>query len=205
LVPAPAALFDESKSVLFWAQRKEIDMRCSRSLLFSVSLGWLALGVVSASAQQSSQPTILIVAPSSVCPVGLRAQHGTDGGLVAIRNAGRHQTGQSLRVTVTNTHPVKIVGVQLTVHGVTDKPQLKLAGAPEGADANIARTVDLQLDVAARKDASAGLSLPRFTAVLYLDLDAVTYADGSSWHARTPGSCRVQPDLFMLTDAQPQP
>ena len=35
-----------------------------------------------------------------------------------------------------------------------------------------------------------------------VDVNAITYADGSNWRTSSPGACSASPDLFMLVNAE---
>ena len=50
--------------------------------------------------------------------------------------------------------------------------------------------------------ASSDLSLSRFTAVTSVDLNSITYADGTTWHTSSPAACSITPDLIMLVAAR---
>jgi hypothetical protein len=41
-----------------------------------------------------------------------------------------------------------------------------------------------------------------FTSVRWIDLDSITYADGSMWHSSPQRKCQVVPDRFMLVARQ---
>jgi hypothetical protein len=56
-------------------------------------------------------------------------------------------------------------------------------------------------DVKGMGRASSDLSLKRFTAVTAIDLNSVTYKDGATWHASSPGACSTIFDLIMLVAA----
>ena len=71
-----------------------------------------------------------------------------------------------------------------------------------GADPDLARTVDVALDVQGNGQASRNLSLSRFTAITAVDVNAITYGDGSTWRTSSPGACSASPDLLMLVNAE---
>jgi hypothetical protein len=50
--------------------------------------------------------------------------------------------------------------------------------------------------------ASRNLSFSHFTAITAVDVNEITYADGSSWHTSSAGACSASPDLFMLVNAE---
>jgi hypothetical protein len=145
------------------------------------------------------------------CPIGLQVKHGP--GLSVARNAGPSINGKPLRdgqvkladlnqgihLTLTNLSPQSIVSAQIIVHGFSNKWRyIPLSGATP----DLATTVDVALDVKGNGQASRNLSLSHFTAITAVDVDAITYAGGSSWRTSSPGTCSAAPDLFMLVNAE---
>jgi hypothetical protein len=144
------------------------------------------------------------------CPVGLRVQHGP--GLPMSRNAGPTINGkplngqvqktdqsQGIHLTLINLSPQSIVSAQVVVHGFSNKSRYVPLS---GADPDLARTVEVALDVKGNGQAGRNLSLTHFTAITAVDVIAITYADGSTWRTSSPGACSVSPDLFMLVNAE---
>jgi hypothetical protein len=72
---------------------------------------------------------------------------------------------------------------------------LTLSVAPDTPD--LAKTVDVAMDVKGNSQASRDLSLSRFTAVTSVDVNSIKYTDGSEWHAPSAGACSVTPDLII--------
>jgi hypothetical protein len=70
--------------------------------------------------------------------------------------------------------------------------------AADSSDGTITRTVHLDLSLDPNANVSADLTLKSFTTVSRIDLDAIDYADGSSWQSSTSQTCRIAPDLLML-------
>jgi hypothetical protein len=94
----------------------------------------------------------------------------------------------------------EIASVQITVHGFSDKwKAIDLANSSQTPD--LAKSLDLVLDVKGGGSVSRDLSLSLFAAVTSIDLNSITYADGSTWHASSPGACSITPDLTMLVAA----
>jgi hypothetical protein len=179
------------------------------------SISILPLAIVLATTCAIGQDTVLLRNPQttpsvlmqprtlrSYCPVGLQVQHGPS---LQKRNtnygpfASPAPTVQEQRIqlTMTNPTPKEIVSAQLTVHGFSDKWRaIPLAHATSNPD--LTKTVNIVLNVKGNGHASSDLSLRRFTAVAYVDLDSLTYADGATWKATSSGACSVSPDPFML-------
>jgi hypothetical protein len=162
-----------------------------RANMKSVSILPLAIVLATASAigqdtvlHRSANPASLTLSspltPRADCPVGLQEQR--------------------IQLTMTNPSPKEIVSAQITVHGFSDKWRaIPLAGATDSPD--LTKRVNVVLNVKGNNHASSDLSLDRFTSVAYVDLNSLTYADGATWQASSPGACSVTPNPFMLVSA----
>jgi hypothetical protein len=142
----------------------------------------------------------------SKCPVGLQVEHSS--GLFKYQNAKAvpadrgdvaPRTEQWFDFRMTNFLPHEIVSAQITTHGFSDKWRVIPVSA---AKPDIWKTVDVALDVKGNSSASRELSLGHFSAIRTIDVNSVTYADGSTWHASSPGACSVAPSLIMRISAQ---
>ena len=147
---------------------------------------------------------------TSNCPVGLRADHE---GLFVKRDVNDHEFGpgasgkaqpatldQRIRLTITNLSAHDIVSADVTAHGFSGKWRaVPLSDAEPVPD--LAKQLKVTLAVKGNGSASHDLALPHFTTVTAIDLNAVTYADGSSWHAATPSLCSVAPSMIMLVSS----
>lgn len=140
----------------------------------------------------------------SKCPVGLQVEHSS--GLFAYENAkalpAEHispRTEQWFDFRMTNFLPHEIVSAQITAHGFSDKWRVIPVST---AKPDIWKTVDVALDVKGNSSASRELSLGHFSTISIIDVNSVTYADGSTWQAASPGACSVAPRLIMRINAQ---
>jgi hypothetical protein len=146
------------------------------------------------------------------CPVGLEVKHAT-GLPTAISAQGPAINGKAIpygqvqiadqnlgiHLTLINLSPQSIVSAQVVVHGFSNKWRYVPLS---GADPDLARTVEVALDVKGNGQASRNLSLSHFTAITAVDVNGITYADGSTWRTASPGACSASPDLFMLVNAE---
>jgi hypothetical protein len=105
-------------------------------------------------------------------------------------------------VTMSNSRSIDIVGAQITARGFDAKTRYSPAQYPRAASPDLTKTVDFDLTVKSKGNESTDLRLARFTAVTWIDLDSVTYADGSTWHASAGKTCRVVPDLMRLVSTR---
>ena len=65
-------------------------------------------------------------------------------------------------------------------------------------DADVVRSLAIQFTSASGNTASGDLWIPGMTAVLTIDLNSVTFADGSTQSFTAHDDCRVAPDHLML-------
>jgi hypothetical protein len=101
---------------------------------------------------------------------------------------------------MTNFLPHEIVNAEITVHGFGHNGGI--IGLLLTPPPNLAKTMDVALEVKGNSSASRELSFAHFSAIQTIDVNSVTYADGSTWHASSPGACSVAPSLIMLVSAQ---
>jgi hypothetical protein len=104
------------------------------------------------------------------------------------------QIEQRIRLDLTNRNPTKIVAAQITVHGLSQKTRYMELTTPE---ADMAKSFHLSLDLRGNGQSSNVLWLTRFAVITRVDLNAVTYADGSAWHEPGPAACSVAPSLLV--------
>ena len=139
----------------------------------------------------------------SKCPVGLRVERS--GGLFAYKNAksgpaddvASPSSEQRFDFKMTNFLPHEIVNAEITAHGLSYRIIPVSAPTPD-----IWKTLDVALDVKGNSSASRELSFDHFSTISTIDVNSVTYADGSTWHAPSPGACSVAPSLIMRISAQ---
>jgi hypothetical protein len=159
----------------------------------------LALLTTAFSVGQTTYQKPLQIDPTN-CPVGLQVRHG--GGLpIAVGAADLKSPpsaqNQGIRLTVANPSSRDVVALEITVHGLSEKWRyVPLSDMPQKPD--FKKTVNLSLNVKGSGHASQDLSLTHFTAVTSVDVNSVTYADGSEWQAPSADACSVTPDLIML-------
>jgi hypothetical protein len=140
----------------------------------------------------------------SKCPVGLRVERS--GGLFAYENARAvpaddvdQRLSQRFDFKMTNFLPREIVNAEITARGFSDKWRVFSVPAPTP---DLAKTADVAFDVKGNGSASRELSFAHLPVIRTFDVNSVTYADGSTWHAPSPGACSVAPSLIMRISAQ---
>ena len=148
---------------------------------------------------QAAASVYRVPAVAPACPVSMRAQQRWGGDLVAAdkdRDARPKGIAQRLELIVTNPDSKRITRARVTVHGLAPKGRVTQLASGERSD--VVRTFDVNFSAGTGKDVTAGLRVPGMAAVFSIDLDSVTYADGSTWRLADGQSCRTVPDPMML-------
>jgi hypothetical protein len=189
------------------------DMKCasilSLAILLTASCAFSQETVIRSDAKLASAAPPLHM-DSTNCPVGLQVKHAT-GLPTAIKAEGpainekgipdgqARPSTQNLGIHLifTNPSPKSIVSAQVVVHGFSNKWRYVPLS---GADPDLATPVAVALEVKGNGQATRNLSLSHFTAITTVDVNAITYADGSTWRTSSPGACSVSPDLLMLVN-----
>jgi len=148
-----------------------------------------------------------MMAPADpACPVSFSAKRGGTGGFVAVKPGQKSEDGkgfsQQVRLSVADdkSHS-SVVEAQVTVHGASPRPQVMPVSRARNSPAQISRNMNISFTRSGFGDIGADLALPGYTAVFSIDIDSVTYADGSTWKS-AEGMCRVIPDGMMLISAR---
>ena len=114
--------------------------------------------------------------------------------------------GPRLRLFLNDLRPSKsserIVSATVTVHGSSGKGRI----LPLDSDshrywdlnsAQLDRTLTVNLAAWGEPGVSGDFRLPGFVTTSRIDLQSVTYEDGSTWKLAGTETCRVAPDLLM--------
>jgi hypothetical protein len=151
---------------------------------------------------QVSQTVVLTLAsPAANCPVSLRAQQMPGGDRRVVNGASVKPLAQRLHLTATAPHSGPIVAANITVRGYTGKPRFTPVGTSDQDAGDSARTLDVAFAPARGRDASTDIALAGFSAVKVVDLNSITYSDGSTWKLNAGSSCRTWIDGTMLIAA----
>jgi hypothetical protein len=174
----------------------------NRAAVISIAF-LLASTVVIAQTGSQSQPKttfISVTLPSNNCPVSLHARHAGSGGMREVDGVPINRPAQILHLDVTNPDSKQIVAANVTVRGFADKARFMPATTTQD-NSDAARTLDVKFPVSSGNETAADLRVPGFTAVTAIDLNSVTYSDGSSWKLANGGSCRSWVDGLMLVSS----
>ena len=86
----------------------------------------------------------------------------------------------------------------MTVRGLTPKGHVTQALASQDNAFDAEKAMDIRFSTGTGKDASADIWVPGLSAVKAIDMQSVTFADGSTWKLPAEKTCRTFPDPVML-------
>jgi hypothetical protein len=185
-------------------------MHRSAAFGFSILATAVLIGSDALAAQQPAQPAppskgiqILVMPPASRCPIAMHARQGSSMQMFRTGD-GDSQPLMTPTLTLTPRGQRQIVAATVTAHGhpneggTTDLVAHRVdpdhpAGTPE-----ITKTLTIKLIPGERGTVSAELQLSGFTTVQSIELNSVTYDDGSTWKFAAASGCSVAPDPLLL-------
>lgn len=177
---------------------------------------------VSAAAAIAQQPATSSTPPSlsksldlertvSRCPIAMDARQ--EGGLHIVRAQDGSKATQQPAITpsLTLTAPQgrQILSATITAHGyAAPKSAMPLNVGAQAvlhsqptARQELASTVTVKFASNGDGSFSGKFRLPGFTVLESVDLNAVTFGDGSTWSFTSASGCHVTPDPFVLVSA----
>jgi hypothetical protein len=134
---------------------------------------------------------------ASACPVGFSVNRRANGAI--IRTVLKQPVYRSQGVDITFARPsTRIVSADIVVHGYP--PTVQAIPATPSAPKEVTETFHLT----ANDDQPllhSSIWTERMTAIGWVELTRLDYADGTSWQPSTAGQCRATPSLYLLVDS----
>ena len=131
---------------------------------------------------------------SGACPVGFSARHANGGSLLAVSPATKPH-GQPYEVAFAPGKSRAVVQARVTLHGMSGSHVI-----PAGTDVIENTTETFSIAPAGGVDHlfTSVVYARKLTAIRYIELRELTFADGTEWHASATSTCRVAPNGFLL-------
>lgn len=148
-----------------------------------------------------TRTTVVRVAPPlDGCPISLRAQQAPGGGRMVVNGVPLTGIAQTLHLIVSPPESRRVVAANVTVRGFSNKARvLPIMENHDPGDA--AKTLEVRFSAGPSKEVSADLLVPGLSATTVIDLNSVTYADGSTWKLAAGTACRSWIDGLMLVSS----
>ncbi len=156
----------------------------------------LLLAATTLTAQSPSTGSVLLLQQhiSQNCPVGLSARHSSDGGMVSVSpGSGPHQQGYD--ITFSPRKSLQVAQARISLHGISGSHVIP-AGKKEVGDATESFTVSPTSS--ANHRFQSVVYTAKLTGVEWVELNDLTYTDGTQWHESADAICRVAPNGYML-------
>jgi hypothetical protein len=186
-------------------------MKYAAELGFTLLIAATTLGAqnnaTSAASQQSAQTAanFVLYLPSPTCPVSMHALQGSGTGLVAVHDDQRAKGfSQRIHLILSNPESTKIARAKVKVFGLSAKNRVEQTSVNQldltnqGKSFDRIKTLDVTVAPEGEKDVATDLVLPGFTTVLSIQLESLTYTDGSTWAVAGRQACHVAPDPLVL-------
>jgi hypothetical protein len=183
-------------------------MKSAPFLPLALLFGSLSLSAQNADQTQMGLTVVQVIPGSPSCPIGMHVRQGIGSPLLAVKDG--HTTkvfAARLRMNLDTIQPgessaKQITAATVTVHGLNGKPRTLLVGKAPNHSAEVTKTMAVTLAPDNDKSFWTDLVLPGFTSANMVDLESVTYADGSTWKLTDhDGWCHAAPDPIMLIGA----
>ena len=161
----------------------------------TLPLSALVLATAHLFAQSAGSGSALMLAQpgSQNCPVTLHADR-VPGSVLSRAEKGEQPDGKPLHIAFKPNEAHGITDAELILHG-TSGNRLRPTGSGRPASEE-AFSVSLRPASDGRFDTV--VYVRELTAVDYLELKSIHFANGTTWHASATSSCRIAPDGFML-------
>ena len=171
----------------------------------------LAAGLAANAQNAHSVKTVVLHSTTvpSTCPVNMRARHAffTQRALVdEPRTPGKdskkteRDLGMHLRLTLTNPDDRHIASAWVTVVGLDGGGQMSPVDPLElpGKSRTLKKALQVKFEPGDDGTVDAYFVAPGFSSVRTIALNAVAYADGSTWRMPDQNACSVAPEALML-------
>ena len=168
----------------------------------------LAAGAVSCLAQNAApfawQSGMVSYTPLPTCPIDMHVRQGITSKMMAVNEHGAQveMFAVRLKLLLKDLRPDgsarQMVNATVTVQGLNGAEQIVPAYGHRNGSTEAVKTLTVRLTPEGEPEVSGDLRLPGFTAALMVDLDSVTYADGTVVKFSGSLACHVLPDMLML-------
>jgi hypothetical protein len=160
--------------------------------------------------RQAQQKANLAAAMAS-CPVTMQARQG---GMTQMIKTGQKppqpqqydpmpRPAQRIHLILSGfVKDRRVASALVTVRGLSARSHMQNLDLVGDGSSDLTRTLKVTFTPDQDGSVSAYVDLPAFTAVNSLQLESITYADGSNWKLADQHMCWVQPDPLMLIAGQ---
>lgn len=172
-------------------------MKLAVTVSFAFLLGSVFLIAQTPGKPQSPDSDWDVQKPSATCPIKLRAQHGADGTMRQVDKNRPEGIAQRLVLIVPSPDSRKIVEARLRVHGVSPKGRVSHVDSAR-ITTDAVKNLTVRFTQSDKDEATGDAWVPGMSAVLEVELRAVTFGDGATLRFGPTDGCRFTPEHLML-------
>jgi hypothetical protein len=169
------------------------------TMLRALLIATLTMASAGAMAQTDTAPTTIqfrLQKADMGCPVNVFAQRRAAGEVSWAGVATPREHGQGLNLRFNRLAGPKIEMVKLTVYGLAGEGRTMYTNAP--ASQMVTESFALARPSAAESLLESKIWTSKMTVVQRVELNSITYTDGSMWVASQGSKCGAVPDNFQL-------
>jgi len=157
--------------------------------------------------QQSSMPSMSGSERASLdkpvvvaCPVNLHLRTAPAPNILETSKGGGHaRRTQQIEIALLNYGTKDVTSFDAHVMGFSERGELQLlTGQYSGGKPSASASIHVDETVVAGGGRSLTRTVQNIIGVKWLQLDTITFRDGSTWERSSGTACRVQPDPFLL-------
>jgi hypothetical protein len=164
--------------------------------------------VITTTGLNGEQKTSTVVIPAtSYCPVSMQAKQRGMTEMVKTKKNAPNPEPDAMPKPAQHIHLIlagfgkdrRVTEATVTARGLSSRGRAINTNLVAGGQASdLSRKLDVKFTANDDGTVSANLDLPAFTTVTSLQLESITYSDGSSWKLADEKACTVAPDPLML-------
>lgn len=162
--------------------------------------GSMTIAAQNATQNQTQTSVYRMPITSGGCPVSLRALHGSSGNMLKVDKNRPAGIAQLLHLIVSNPDSRQIVAARVRVRGLSGKGRMtQTANQDRGqGTGDVSRSLVARFSSGADKEISSDVWVAGMSAVLEVELNSVTFADGTTRKFAGVEACRIAPEPLML-------
>jgi len=190
-------------------------MTRAAAVSFAILLGSAALAAQTSQTQTTPQSGFAVAAmestgpnhfktivvqlpPQASCPINLTARHAPGADRIEVNGVQIGAAAQKLHLLVSPSSK-RVIAASVTIHGFPNKVRaVQTMTTPDSSDAT--KTFDVRFP-AGPEEMATDLVVPGFSGETAIDLNSVTYADGSTWKLAAGSTCSSRIDPIMLVNS----
>jgi hypothetical protein len=137
--------------------------------------------------------------PVVACPVNLHLRTSPAPNILETSKARPGRRTQQIEIALLNYGTKDVTSFDAHVMGFSERGELQLLTA-QYRDGEPSASASIHVDeiVIAGGSRSLTRTVQNIVGVKWLQLDTITFRDGSTWERSSGTACRVQPDPFLL-------